>query len=272
MKKIILFGGGVILFYMLIVFSFRGGQNSIFPVFMISAFFFSMFLAKNEFLYSFIPITITWLIQPFFPQTIISVNIIYIIFTPLTFWLGYYLKDKSWVYKIIYPIFIVLVGLYGFSNLESYTKNRSARQENQSPKILLYTENNTPIQLDTVQNKIIVLDFWTTGCGYCFKEFPKYENIFLDYQKNPSVEMYVVNIPTRRDSIGQAIKRINSYNYKFPKLYAKSDSIPKSLGFNKYSTLIILKDGLIRYNGLLVLDDEVVFYHLKDEIELLLNE
>ena len=270
LKKLTLFGGGVILYYMLIVFLFNG-QKFIFPVFMISAFFFSMFLAKNEFLYSFIPITITWLIQPFLPKTIYSIAIIYIIFTPLTFWLGYYLKKKSWIYKALYPIFIVLVGFYGFSNLWSVTKNINARIAYNSPKIILYSENNTPIRLDTVQGKTFILDFWTTSCSVCFKKFPAYEKIFLAYKNDPSVELYVVNIPTRKDTLGKAKKMIDQYNYKFPKLYAKSDSIPASLGFNRYPHLVFLKNGKIRFNGVLIVDKNVLFHKLKDEIELLLK-
>lgn len=271
MKKNLLLSVGIILYYMFIVFMLEG-QVVIFPTFMISVFYLSMLLSKKEIFFSFIPITSIWLIQPFLPNTILYISILYIIFTPLTFWLGYCLKNKSWLSKILYPILLILIPFYSFSNLWSLEQNIFARQDSIVPKIKLFTEQNKVTRLDTIKNKIIVLDFWTTSCAVCFQKFPAYEELFLEYQNNPNVEMYVVNIPTKKDSTGRAKRMINTLEYKFPKLYAKSDSIPKSLGFHSYPHLTILKNGKIRFNGSLIVEKDIFLYKLEDEIQLLLNE
>ena len=272
MKKI-LFGAITIVYYLLLVYLFSGYQKYIFPLFLTTAFFFSMYLKsyKEVFIY-FSPLFLILCFQLLFLDIIYSIVIIYIVFIPITFILGYKLKKTAWYNKIAYPILLVLVSLYGFSNLFTFINNYNAKQTRKSPKIELLTANNDSVRLDSIQNKIIVLDFWTTSCGVCFRKFPNYEKVYLDYQNNNLVNLFTVNIPNRRDTIGQAKKMIEKYNYKFSTLYANSDSIPKSLGFNKYPHLVIIKNGQIRYNGLLVVDKDIYFNRLTDEIEFLLNE
>lgn len=257
---------------MLLVYVFPSAKF-IFPIFTITAFFYSMILhSMQEVCFSFLPLFIIFLIHLFLPDTIYSIVIIYIFFIPLSFYLGFKLRQKIWYYKTIYPLLTIVIAIYGFSNFYYFIKNYNARQKNATPIIELFTEDNKVIRLDTIKNKIIVLDFWTINCSICFKKFPYYEKAYLKYKNNPHVELYAINIPTRKDTIGEAKKIINNYNYQFPKLYANSDSIPKSLGFNKYPHVVIIYNGEIRYNGLLVMDKDLLVHKLNDEIETLLSE
>lgn len=136
----------------------------------------------------------------------------------------------------------------------------------------VYTSNGELKRLDLIEDKIIVLDYWNSTCGACFKGFPKYEKIALLYKSNPKVEFYSLNIPIKRDTLGHTKKMIEKYNYKFSNLYAKSDSLSKVMGIKKYPHLVILKDGKIRFNGALLMDRKVKFFHLKNEIDRLLHE
>ncbi|WP_157691816.1 TlpA disulfide reductase family protein [Polaribacter sp. KT25b] len=221
-------------------------------------------------IYSMSLLTLIWGIH-FFRESSIIVNIIiYFIFTPLTFYLGYYLKNKHVFYKIIYPVFLVLIGVYGFTNLWYYTTNFNSRVNYNSP---IMNFHNNEVRIDTIKNEVIVLDYWTTSCGVCFKKFPEFEKLYLKYKENPNVKLYAVNIPIKRDTFGSAKKMIEKYNYQFPVLYSDSDTIPKQLGFNKYPHLIILKNGKVRYNGYPALGEDNLFVNsLDDEIELLLKE
>lgn len=270
-KKLLIYSLGTVVFYLLITILFDGHEY-IFPIFMISAFFFSFFLTKKKMLYSLSLLTFIWFIHFFREESIISNVIIYFIFTPLTFYLGYYLKKKHFLYKILYPILLLLVGVYGFSNFWHYTTNFNARQIINSPKMYLNNSLGNLMRLDTIRDKIIVLDFWTTNCGVCFEKFPKYEKLYLKYKANPKILMYAINIPVRRDTIGFAKRLIEKYDYQFPILYSDSDSVPKKLGFNTYPHLVILKNAKIRYNGYPVLDDKLYVDNLEDELELLLKE
>jgi len=271
MKKHLLYNIGVVLFYLLALNIFRD-KKVVFPLFMISLFLFSIFSKVKEVRFSFILMWLIFIGHLFFESTIISTVIIYIIFLPLTFWLALYLKNKSWVSKIGYSALLVLVGIYGFTNLFFFITTFNAHNVKDAPKIELFLSDNSQVRIDTIHNKVIVLDFWTTSCGLCYQKFAAYEELYLKYKDNPKVELYTVNIPIKRDTIGYAKLRIESYDYSFPNLYADSDTLPKSFGFNKYPHLIIVKNGKTRFNGLLILDKELFVNNLEDEIELLLKE
>lgn len=271
LKKIIINGGLTIVIYLLCVYFFKS-QSVIFPVFMIGAFFVSMFLSYKNVISSFLPLLIIWFIHFVLPDSKINSVIIYIFFTPFTFLLGYYSRKNTIFLKVFYPILLILIGIYGFVNFWFFLENFNARKIKNSPKMDFF-HNNDQIRLDTIFNKVIVLDYWTTGCGVCFQKFPDYEKLYLKYKNNSKVLFYSVNIPTKKDTIGFAKKMIEKYNYNFPVLYSASDTIPKQLGFNRYPHMVILKNREVRFNGYLNLNEKNVFiYKLEDEIEKLLNE
>ncbi|WP_438972820.1 TlpA family protein disulfide reductase [Polaribacter sp.] len=229
-------------------------------------------MSKTQVIFSFSILTFIWFIHFFREASILSNIIIYFIFTPLTFYLGYYLKNKSLLIRVIYPIILILVGVFGFNNFWFIIINRNASEIAISPKIEFSIKNNK-VRIDTIQDKVIVLDFWTTSCGKCFEKFPDFEKLYYKYQNNSNVLLYAVNIPVRRDTVGYAKKRIEKYNYNFPVLYSDSDTVPKQLGFDKYPHMVILKNGKIRFNGYLNLNEKnVFFYDIENEIEKLIKE
>lgn len=208
----------------------------------------------------------------FLEDALTGIIIMYLILIPLSILMGYLTKNKSKLISLGFLLFLSFIFFYGFDNFNSFINNNSARTHKKSPKIELLAENNTLIKLDTIKNKIIVLDFWTTSCGVCFKTFPDFEKVYLEYEKNPNVLIYSVNIPKKRDSLLKTKKIVENLNYKFKTLYADSDFIPTQLGFNTYPHLTILKNGVTRYNGGLVLDEKIKIHNIRTEIDFLLNE
>jgi thiol-disulfide isomerase/thioredoxin len=94
-----------------------------------------------------------------------------------------------------------------------------------------------------LKDKIVVFDFWNTGCGVCFRKFPLLQEKFVKYRSIPGIEFYAVNIPIRRDTIGEAEKIISEYEYTFPVLIARNDSFAKLFKVFAYPTVVIIKNG-----------------------------
>lgn len=95
----------------------------------------------------------------------------------------------------------------------------------------------------------VVLDFWTTSCGICFKKFPLLEKTFIEGQKSGKVKVYAVNSPLERDSANQAINIIKKLNYTFPVLVASHSTLSK-LDIRGYPTVFVLNaNGNIIYQG-----------------------
>lgn len=108
---------------------------------MISAFIVSMYMSYKSVLTLFIPLLIIWIIHLFLPDSKLNNIIIYIIFTPITFLLEYYLRSKSYLFKISYSIILILIGIYGFINFWFFLENFNARKIKNAPKTELLSNN-----------------------------------------------------------------------------------------------------------------------------------
>ncbi|MCF6167347.1 redoxin domain-containing protein [Lutibacter sp.] len=275
MKKIkkIFIAISPIIFYLIIGVTLNTNHTWILPIMSLLYFFIGIFSKnKNQILLLSLPFLFLIALTLFLKDALTSIILLYLILLPISLVLGYLYKNKSFFYGLIYIVLISFIFFYGFNNWNSYIRNYNASVNEKAPTIELLTKTDIIIKLDTVQNKIIVLDFWTTSCGICFKKFPDYEKVYLEYKNNPNIVFYSVNIPTKRDTLLKTKKLVKKLGYKFSTLYADSDEIPNSLGFNRYPHLTILKNGRIRYNGPLEVAENVKINNLRNEINRLLNE
>jgi thiol-disulfide isomerase/thioredoxin len=84
-------------------------------------------------------------------------------------------------------------------------------------KILDFSDNE--IKLDTIENKVIVLDFWSIFCGECFRKFPDLEKI-KNYYYDKDVVFYAVYIPMFSEeeenaNLGDRLQWIEEHNFTF---------------------------------------------------------
>jgi thiol-disulfide isomerase/thioredoxin len=199
-------------------------------------------------------------------ELVISYTITIPIFSFLGYWYG--LKEH-----VLTPIVSVLsafiVGLFVFSNYLTFSDNIDSRKELPLPEMSFYNEKLEEVLLN--KNKITVLEFWYSGCGYCFEKMPELEKQYLEFKNNPNVEIYSVGAPLKSESIQELDSIMSSLDYKFPKLYVKSTKeVELKLKQNAYPFLLIIKNDIIRYLGGFNTDDEIKFYRLEDEVERLL--
>ena len=191
---------------------------------------------------------------------------------PLSTYLAYLFSIKK---NILIPFFSVIffffISFFLFPNFFAFSKNNNSNKYDRLPEVTLVDKNKQKI--DIHKNKIIVLDFWSTNCGICFKKFPDLEETFLKYKKNPKIEIYAVHVPTRSDNFDTTIKILDSIGYKFPKLYSISaKEIKDSLNIYSFPHLLIIKNGIIRYEGMLETKKTVIIYNIEDKLDKLLNE
>ena len=272
MKKNIPIGLGLVSLFIIIVFFFRK-NTVIIPIILFIYFIVGLKSKSIRQVFTIIaPILIIWTIHLFDKTNLKSVAIFYLFFIPFITSIGFHLKEKNNLIKILIIFTFIPIGLYIYPNWFQYYENQGAIVNNQSPKIELTTENGLAIRLDTIQNKIIVLDFWNTSCGICFKKFPDLERISKEFKNNPNVVFYCINIPIHGDTLPKSIKMFNEGKFKLVSLYAKDTKISDAFGFNKYPHLVIIKNGKVRYSGALIVEKEIVVYNLKNEINKLIYE
>jgi thiol-disulfide isomerase/thioredoxin len=96
---------------------------------------------------------------------------------------------------------------------------------------------------DLLQYKILILNFWNTGCGVCKKEFPIFNSIYTDLKNKAGVKIISVNVPLQRDSIDQAHNYVAAAGYKFPVYYMEQKEAFEAFGITSYPTILMIKGG-----------------------------
>lgn len=133
--------------------------------------------------------------------------------------------------------------------------------------ILLTDQVNQDITTVVLNKPIVVLDFWNTGCGVCVKKFPALEEVHLIWNQDPDVAIYSVNVPMKRDSIGDAEKFIAQKGYHFPIIYCTSDNFFNTFGLNSFPSILIIRknEGVESCADIATLNDRLA--ELKGELE-----
>ena len=111
-------------------------------------------------------------------------------------------------------------------------------------------EQNETVTDENFRNKIVLLDFWYTGCGMCFEKFPQVQTAYERYKNDPSVAIFAVDDPIEEDTPGMAFQVIKEAGYSFPVVIAKDEELPRKFGVKYYpTTFVIDRSGQIVYKG-----------------------
>jgi thiol-disulfide isomerase/thioredoxin len=111
--------------------------------------------------------------------------------------------------------------------------------------------------------KYTILDFWNTGCGVCFREFPKFEEHYEKYKYNNDVALYAVNIKLPRDKEGVSFEIISERGYSFPTLQGE-EGVQKIFGVEVYPTVVVLNSaGTLVFRG----NKEKAFSFVESELK-----
>ena len=117
-------------------------------------------------------------------------------------------------------------------------------------KFEAYDARQDLITNSSFQNKVVLLDFWYTGCGACFEKFPQVQAAYDRYENDPSVAIFAVDVPIEEDTPGQAFQVIKDEGYSFPVVIVKDEELPKKFGVKYYpTTFVIDRSGQIVFKG-----------------------
>ncbi len=139
------------------------------------------------------------------------------------------------------------------------------------PNFLWVNKNNDTVTNEISKGKILVLDFWTTNCGICFKKFPDFNRLAVKYKSNDNILFASVNLPIKTDTIGKAIAMLKKYdcnNNSYEYLFATS--LTENTKFNIVTVpeiIIADADFNIIYKGNFVTDNVVRTTNIEKIIE-----
>lgn len=145
---------------------------------------------------------------------------------------------------LAYFAFLIFIYFNGYSLYLHYLNfgTLSGRVSETCPPFELFREDSTRLTNDYFKDKILVLDFWNTGCGVCFRKFPELEKKFVKYRCE-QIGIYAVNVPLARDTSGQASKMIVDRHYTFPVLFIHDTEILKKFTIRGFPTTLVITNG-----------------------------
>lgn len=134
-------------------------------------------------------------------------------------WMSYYGYDL-WLNKVNYGTFSGRVDKTAVIPLNLYDRDSARVDVSQS-------------------GRYVVLDFWNSTCGHCFKAFPKVQALYDEYAGRADV--YTVFCARRGETLAAGVEIMDGMDYTFGKLYTDfSDPAVRAIGVEGFPTVVIL--------------------------------
>jgi thiol-disulfide isomerase/thioredoxin len=117
-------------------------------------------------------------------------------------------------------------------------------------RIVGIDEKNNRVTNKTLENKIVLLDFWHTKCGVCFQKFPLLQAFYDKYKNDDSIVIFAIDKPIEEDIEKSAFKVIEEEGYNFPVLLPTDEELPDKFGVFRFpATFVIDRQGHVVYKG-----------------------
>jgi thiol-disulfide isomerase/thioredoxin len=125
---------------------------------------------------------------------------------------------NSLLKKSILPI--IVIALLAFLALQLNNKPVA-------PDVTFSTIDGKQISMDSLRNKVVLVNFWATDCPGCIKEMPELINTYKQYQPK-GFEIIAVAMPY--DQISQVLNYTKSQALPFPVTHDSKAEIINSFG------------------------------------------
>jgi cytochrome oxidase Cu insertion factor (SCO1/SenC/PrrC family) len=131
-------------------------------------------------------------------------------------------------------------------------------QTTKVPDFNIVDKSGSVINNESIQGKIVVMDFWFISCPPCWVKFPELQQIYDRYKTNDRVAVYAVNHPMKNDKPNQLYTSVEKKNYTFPVAKGNDDMIT-AFSIDYYPTIIIIDPkGDIVFKGGIDEADKVI--------------
>lgn len=114
---------------------------------------------------------------------------------------------------------------------------------------ILEDETGKLYTLDSFKNKVVVLDFWFTGCENCRILNSAMKPIVKYFSGNPKIQFVNISIDRNKEQWVNSVKMGNYTHYEGINLYTNGEGedneLIKYYNITGYPTVFVIKDGLM---------------------------
>jgi thiol-disulfide isomerase/thioredoxin len=149
-------------------------------------------------------------------------------------------------------LLIIFFEFWAIAQIDIASRSRYMQVELPGKEIFLQYDFSDSINLKDQKGKVIVIDFWFERCGYCFKGFKEFQQLYSTYKDDEDVLVLALNSGTDPFfSFQRAKEKIRKLGYDFPVAYDGEQYFSKNKLANLYPQQVIIdKQGRLRYRVL----------------------
>jgi Tol biopolymer transport system component/peroxiredoxin len=116
-----------------------------------------------------------------------------------------------------------------------------------APSFELVLLDGGTVSSQSLKGRVVVLDFWTTWCQPCRREFPELEKVYARFRARPDVAFYAVD-GDRGDTPEQARRYFQEAGYRIPVAYDHGSKVYTAFGAPGFPTLVVIdREGRLRF-------------------------
>jgi thiol-disulfide isomerase/thioredoxin len=160
---------------------------------------------------------------------------------------GYIIFRSNTYFKIIFSLLLIGMAVFmyfpGYElwmnkiNVDTFT----GKVDEECPELTFLQGGDTLTNAD-FSGKLLVLDLWTTSCGYCFSEMPEFESLYQEQKHNRNLVFHSVNHPLKTDSAGYALNLYKQTAGTAIPLISVANTTGR-LKVNRFPTYLIIENG-----------------------------
>ena len=168
----------------------------------------------------------------------------------------YRYKRKAILFVILGSLIWLYCIFYGQKGILNYCNTGhffpSVHISNFISEAVVYKSSDDSLRLKDLKYKYLLLDFWSSHCGYCYEQLPELQLLYDQYKSREDIFVGGVFVKVRTDSslnLGDRILRKNNYSFPTLATHMGSEFLLKS-GVKSYpTTLIVDEHGTIILMG-----------------------
>lgn len=132
-------------------------------------------------------------------------------------------------------------------NARKMASNPRRARENYAPDFAFTSLSGDEVSLDSLQGKVVLLDFWGTWCGPCVESVPELRELHKKYASDPSFVLIGIS-SDRDDKVWREFTEKNKMAWA--QYRDKDGKIMRAFRINAFPTYVIIDhEGIIRHRS-----------------------
>lgn len=158
-------------------------------------------------------------------------------------------RNRQTVMFLIAILFLASLGFFGMPNWLNYCYTSHDLKKHKFPDSQFLTQSGDTLSSDIFKESIVILDFWSSTCGVCFKQMPELDHLCKNYAEDNDVEVYSVFLPVKNESPADYFDQFAEKHYCFNQLFCMEPSAWRKFKIRSVPEYMILKNDTVYYQG-----------------------